>query len=95
MVSRAVPRVHTSPLRIGNVLGLTSTSNSHLSAQLASEPKMAMSQLNHVLMAAEKMLHESSPNCNLQHLLSEEVSVVTQILTKLVGTNHSLSEIQK
>ncbi|KAH9415569.1 Decaprenyl-diphosphate synthase subunit 2 [Dermatophagoides pteronyssinus] len=54
------------------------------------------SRLNHVLANANRILMSTEQNDqNLQNLITEEVMVITQILQKLVGTNFSLSEIQK
>lgn len=53
-------------------------------------------QLEKALQLADKIVGNSASSTHsLQHVLNEEVSVVTQILRKLVGTNHSLSEIEK
>ena len=52
--------------------------------------------LERVLQQANKIVcNSTNSNHNLQHLLNEEVSVVTQILHRLVGTNNPLSEIEK
>lgn len=58
------------------------------------------SRLNQTLANAKRILTSPESNdqqtqTNLQDLITEEVMVITQILQKLVGTNYSLSEIQK
>lgn len=57
------------------------------------------SRLDQTLSNAKRILTKGDQNDqtqpNLQNLIAEEVMVITQILQKLVGTNYSLSEIQK
>lgn len=59
-------------------------------------PPLLSQQMESALAMADQIVGNSATSAHsLQHVLAEEVSVVTQILHKLVGTSHSLLEVEK
>ena len=52
-------------------------------------------RLELALKQASQMVNNATYSSSLRCLIDEEVSVITQILDKLVGTNSPLSEVEK
>lgn len=66
------------------------------SAFQATTPSLLSEQMESALAMADQIVGNSATSAHsLQHVFAEEVSVVTQILHKLVGTSHSLLEVEK
>ncbi|OTF75678.1 decaprenyl-diphosphate synthase subunit 2-like protein, partial [Euroglyphus maynei] len=93
-------KLATTKLFCRNVHQSFATSMSGRYQQQLEKEIPSTSRLNQTLANAKRILTSPESNdqqtqTNLQDLITEEVMVITQILQKLVGTNYSLSEIQK
>ena len=68
-----------------------------VSAEGATASPLPLSpEMERALALADQIVGNSATRTHsLQHVLAEEVAVVTQILHKLVGTSHSLLEVEK
>lgn len=74
---------------------LSGMSNALVRSEPLSSGNKSFLELDRALQQADKIVGNSASSNSLQHHLNEEVSVVTEILQRLVGTNHSLSAIEK